>query len=634
MTPTEIENIVVRIQADNANFSNQLQSVNSGLQQVARTAEETSRKVDGVAASISSISAASKATFGLVAQGLAAIGIASGGSAFLKDTFSAFSEAEEISIKLTAALEANGRAVESTMADYQAFAKTMQDVTTQDDDAVLSMLRVAESMGLTGEKAKRAAQNAISLAATSARGISAQAAIRMTAGLEQGSTRGLTREFPVLAGIKDKTEAAAKAQELLSKGFDVAKASAQSASGQIKQMNNAIGNLKESFGSVVAQVIAPFVGMIKRLTEWLEQSDPVVKKLVVGFALMAVAIGPIMLLVPALISLAPAMIAVAAVIWGINEAMAAWGVTWEDVIQAATTAFKAIFGFFYNFKENMLLLLAWVFTNWQQVFVNIGNVIVNFVTNSAMALANLAKSSQEIFVVWAQYLTKLFFQTFGEDFPLAVAQGIGDVIKLLNNFQAGAQQGIKAMVMGGAGFDSKAAENARANGEKMASEFVAGAKIFITGAKGFGNSGPQSLGEAIGRSMEALNKVNNPFAGMLETLGAGLTPLKLNLLSPLDAMKAPAKKALDDLKKQGEDTAKSLPFYGDNKAVRKNSSEYHKAISETVSAVNKIKGVPEDKGLEEEQLEVARTSRDALINIRDQKNERPQFEVTVGGAIV
>jgi hypothetical protein len=245
----------------------------------------------------------------------------------------AFAEAEDVAIKLNATLKANGRDVEKVGEDYAKFANTMQSLTRVDDDAVAGLLQVAETMGITGEAAKRAAQNAIGLAA--ARGISAQAAIRMTVALEQGTTTMLTRQFPALRKVKNESERLALAHKLVGNTFEVAKASAGGMAGQYDQLSNAIGNVWEDFGEVAVKFVKPVVSWVKDVATAFRDMLPVIKE---------------------------------SADWFINK--------YQDVWKSFKLGFAVVFGLFYNFKENTAVLSAWWVENWQKALQVFGNVLV------------------------------------------------------------------------------------------------------------------------------------------------------------------------------------------------------------------------------------------------------------------
>lgn len=220
-----------------------------------------------------------------VVSGLATLGAKN----YLSGALHNFEEAELIGLKLTATLEANGRSVEELKTTYEDFAKELQKTTTAEDDAILKSLQLAESYGITDEAAKRAVKNSIALAA--AKGGEASSYIRVTAALEQGHTEMLGRMLPALRDIKDDSERAAKAQELLAKMFSTAEAEAKSHAGQMKILHRDYGNMLEDFGKIVAEGLHPFIEVAKSGVETVSEFSSTTKIAIVSVGALAVGVG-------------------------------------------------------------------------------------------------------------------------------------------------------------------------------------------------------------------------------------------------------------------------------------------------------------------------------------------------------
>ncbi len=255
-TETEIERMVVRLVGD--------------ASQYVKTLEQAQEKTESFGRAVLSV--------------LGAIGAKN----WIEKGLHNFEEAELIGLKLTAALEANGRQVDQTREEYRKFAAEMERTTTAEDDAVLGMLQVAESLGITGKAAERAVKNSIALAA--AKGGEAQAYIRLTAALEQGNSEMLGRMLPALRGIEDDSERAAKAQEMLAKMFGTARAEAESHSGKLKILHRDYGNLLEDFGELAAEVAGPVVKALTDLTALFKSMPTWLKAVVVALAALTAGI--------------------------------------------------------------------------------------------------------------------------------------------------------------------------------------------------------------------------------------------------------------------------------------------------------------------------------------------------------
>lgn len=209
-------------------------------------------------------------------------------------TVRSFGKQEDAERKLRASLQANGREVDSLFNRYNKFAQEMQRTTVIGDETTLAMLQQAESLGLTADSAERAVRNSIAM--QSAFGVSAESAIRYTAALEQGNATMLTRYIPTLRDIEDESERVAEAQRVLANAFTVSEAEAQGTTGQLIQLKNAVGDMMEVIGAVVADAILPFVRRLKELAEQAQTLNPDVIKLSVGIAGVAAAIGPLLII--------------------------------------------------------------------------------------------------------------------------------------------------------------------------------------------------------------------------------------------------------------------------------------------------------------------------------------------------
>ena len=208
----------------------------------------------------------------------------------------AYAGAQDAQAGLQAAMRANGTLTQATLGSYKAFGTEMQRLTKTDDDAAAGLLQVAESYGVSGDAAERAARNAIAMEA--ALGVDRDAAIKMTAALEQGNTTLLSRYLPALRGIKDPADKAAAAQAALAKMFGVAEAESQTYAGASAQLGNAVGDLQESFGEVLAQGLTPLMQGARDMVVGFNELDASTKSVitytglaVTGMAGLATAAG-------------------------------------------------------------------------------------------------------------------------------------------------------------------------------------------------------------------------------------------------------------------------------------------------------------------------------------------------------
>ena len=171
---------------------------------------------------------------------------------------------------LGAAIEANGGERDKALADYKEWASEMQRISTVGDESTLRLLQIAESMGVTGENAKMAAKEAISLG--KAMGMSEQSAIRYTVALQQGNATMLKRYLPSLYECEDQAEMAAKAHELLANMFTQVTEEAKAGLGPAQQLSNSWGDFKETLGGLIVEG-RTFTGVMANLRQQVEAAN-------------------------------------------------------------------------------------------------------------------------------------------------------------------------------------------------------------------------------------------------------------------------------------------------------------------------------------------------------------------------
>ena len=272
-TESEIERLVVRLVGDAREYIQMLKQAEKETKAAASNVEEHAKKIESFGDSIKSYAATA-------AGALAGLGTA----AILKEAFGNFAEAESIGLKLNAALEANGRNVEMLTREYKDFADELERTTTLEDDQVLKLAQMAESLGVTGDQTKRAIRNAAALAAQY--GGTADSFIRMTANLERGNLGRLA----MLLGLGDEAEGAekvAEAQEKLAKMYALVEAEAKTAAGALAMLKRDFGNALEDVGAFVAQGLMPVVQGLRDAVQWFRELDSSTKQYLTAAAALA-----------------------------------------------------------------------------------------------------------------------------------------------------------------------------------------------------------------------------------------------------------------------------------------------------------------------------------------------------------
>ncbi len=281
----ELERLVVRLTGDGSSFQRMLQQAQDGSKQAAQAIQANGKVIEDLSKQIQGYAS----TAGAALAGLGAKG-------FLTSALGMYQETETATIKLRAAIQANGGAVEETLARYKEFSKEMKASTGASSDDTLALLKRAEAFGLTGEAAIRASKAAILLA----KGGDAdpQSALRITAQLEQGETKKAqmySRSILALRSVKDETEFLNRVQTLQNIGQGQAAALMESTEGVFKRYHGTLKAITKQFGEVVAEGVKPLVKWATDLLKVFTDLDPVTKRLIVGAAFLVagiLAVGP------------------------------------------------------------------------------------------------------------------------------------------------------------------------------------------------------------------------------------------------------------------------------------------------------------------------------------------------------
>lgn len=311
---TELESLIVRLIGDGSSYQQMLNEATASSREAAASVEVSTGRMEEMqgamnrAADASSVLAdetkdlGSKMNdFGTVVTGvhdmmqdthevilsLVTAFFAFKGVIAVTDKFQAL---ESTTLRLQAAIRTSGRAVDEVMEKYEAFANQMGEVTTRSAGDILALLQQAEAFGVVGTNAQRAAKNAIAMEA--AFGISAEAAIRMTVGLEQGNVMMLKRYIPALRQIKDKEEAIAKAHKILKDSWEAVGAEAESMGGALKQLKNAFEDIMEEIGGIISKGLNPFVKLIKQAIDYVKALDEPMRRWTVGTGVFLAVVGP------------------------------------------------------------------------------------------------------------------------------------------------------------------------------------------------------------------------------------------------------------------------------------------------------------------------------------------------------
>ena len=184
----------------------------------------------------------------------AAIGLA---AAFAYATYAAIKQ-EAAEIELASALKVTGQYTEENFRKLKAYAAELQKQSTYGDEYILTLERMALSLGWTADQAGAAAKAAIALHAGFGGGRGKpEIFLRYYTDAMQGNVAALGSYIVELKSAKTAQEAFEILQRKLVIGWDVAKSKAESTGGALKQMRAVLGDVAETIAN-------PFLPAIKR----------------------------------------------------------------------------------------------------------------------------------------------------------------------------------------------------------------------------------------------------------------------------------------------------------------------------------------------------------------------------------
>jgi hypothetical protein len=178
---------------------------------------------------------------------------------------------------LAQAMVTAGTFTEDAMEHNLAYAASLQKVTTFGDEMILGVQRMLTNFGIEGQELDDLTRATLDLAA--AKGMDLKAAGDLVAKSVGSSTNALTRYGITVEGAAGSTDRARMAVQNISKIFGgAAAADALTFEGQIKQLNNAVGDLWEKVGEFVIPVFAELTDVIKNqlvpaFDKWLSSAD-------------------------------------------------------------------------------------------------------------------------------------------------------------------------------------------------------------------------------------------------------------------------------------------------------------------------------------------------------------------------
>ena len=184
-------------------------------------------------------------------------------SAIIFKTTKLYGVQEDAIKALNTALKNQGKFSEETTKSLQEYAAELQKITTFGDEEIIKAQAIFAQFGLETEQIKKLTEATLDLSV--AKGISLASAADLVSKSVGSSTNALTRYGAIIEGAVNSTERVNMAVENMGKLWGgQARAAAQTFTGSISSMQNALGDVGEDIGR-------EFIPMIQGLTETIKK---------------------------------------------------------------------------------------------------------------------------------------------------------------------------------------------------------------------------------------------------------------------------------------------------------------------------------------------------------------------------
>ncbi len=170
--------------------------------------------------------------------------------------------------------------------------------------------------------------------------------------------------------------------------------------GQITILKSALEGLAISFGELLLPAIKMIVGWVQKFVDWLNGMDEGTKKVVTTIALLAAALGPVLIVIGKVVSAVGTIMTivpkVAGVINTVKTAFAALNTTMLAnpifLIIAAITALVAAFIYLWNTNEDFRQFWINLWENVKEVAIAVWEAIKNFFAAAWEAISSTAQA--------------------------------------------------------------------------------------------------------------------------------------------------------------------------------------------------------------------------------------------------
>jgi lambda family phage tail tape measure protein len=253
---TEIEKIALGFDATGARM---------GAAEYARAAQSVTNESTRAAGSVDLLSKSIAGTFTRMALKYASItGLVLG----LRKITDAAKEQERVQNDLSAALATTGDNIQANIQRFSDYASEIQRQTIYGDELLMQTMAYGKNLGIQTHQLEAATKAAVGLAAKYR--VDLNTSMQLVGRASQGQTQMLTRYGIVLNETLSPQDKFNELLKIGSEAFSLAEAQTRTASGEIQQMQNAVGDYGEVLGDFVLPIQSAFVEMLADTVKYLQ----------------------------------------------------------------------------------------------------------------------------------------------------------------------------------------------------------------------------------------------------------------------------------------------------------------------------------------------------------------------------
>jgi len=213
---------------------------------------------------------------------------------FGKQSIAAYGEAEEASQKLANAVNNAGLSASYNLESFGKFATALQKTTNIEDEVITNTATMLTQLSGLSQTSTEEVLPALA-DFSKALGMDMTTSARMASAYIEGTRNMFSRYGVQLDMTGTKEERIARLTETLGKKFyGTAQTMASAGTGPIENLKIRLGDFQETIGKIIVKGIDPLLKILEKVMSFIEGLDESTLQLVVTFAAMAAAIGPVM----------------------------------------------------------------------------------------------------------------------------------------------------------------------------------------------------------------------------------------------------------------------------------------------------------------------------------------------------